>query len=68
MTTCRRKRCRDCERGVSRIYRIRSDEELEEEADLDNWEDVEHSGRVTYTQTAPAYEHNGSLFDLGSRF
>ena len=29
MTTCRRKRCRDCERGVSRIYRIRSDEELE---------------------------------------
>jgi hypothetical protein len=67
MTTCRRKRCRDCERGVSRMYRIRSDSELEEEANIDNWDEIEHYGRVTYT-TGPVQEHNGALFDIGSRF
>ena len=51
-----------------RVKKVRSSEELDEEADLNNWDDVEHYGRVTYTQTAPAYEHNGALFDLGSRF
>jgi hypothetical protein len=51
-----------------RVKKVRSSEELDEEADINNWDDVEHYGRVTYTQTAPAYEHNGALFDLGSRF
>jgi len=51
-----------------RVKKIKTAEELDEEADLDNWEDVEHYGRVTYTNTAPAYEHNGALFDIGARF
>ena len=50
------------------VKKIRTDEELDEEADLDNWEDVEHYGRATYTQTGPVAEHNGALFDIGSRF
>jgi len=51
-----------------RVKKVKTAEELDEEADLDNWEDVEHYGRVTYTNTAPAYEHNGALFDIGARF
>ena len=51
-----------------RVKKIKTAEELDEEADLDNWEDVEHYGRVTYTNVAPAYEHNGALFDIGARF
>lgn len=67
MKTCRRHQCRACDRGLSRRARVRTNEELDEEADLDNWEDVEHYGRSTYT-TGPVYEHNGALFDIGSRF
>ena len=66
-TNCRRKSCRDCERGLTRMYRIRSDSELEEDANIDNWDDIEHYGRVTYT-TGATQEHNGALFDIGSRF
>jgi len=67
MKTCRRQQCRACERGISRRGRIRTDEELDEDADLENWDDVEHYGRVTYT-SGSTYEHNGALFDIGSRF
>jgi hypothetical protein len=67
MKTCRRHQCRSCDRGVSRRARVRTNEQLDEEADLENWDDVEHYGRVTYVQ-APTYEHNGALFDIGSRF
>jgi len=51
-----------------RVKKLKTDEELDEEAELDNWEDVEHYGRATYTQTGPVAEHNGALFDIGSRF
>jgi hypothetical protein len=51
-----------------RVKKVKTEEQLDEEADLDNWEDVEHYGRVTYTNTAPANDHNGALFDIGSRF
>jgi len=51
-----------------RTKRVKCNEELDEEADLSNWEDVEHYGRATYAHTAPNYEHNGALFDIGSRF
>jgi len=44
-----------------------TDEELDAEENTDQWDDIVHQGRVTYTG-ATAYEHNGSLFDLGSRF
>lgn len=44
-----------------------TDEELDAEENTDHWDDIVHQGRVTYTG-ATAYEHNGSLFDLGSRF
>lgn len=50
------------------VKKVRSGEELDDEADLDNWEDVEHYGRATYTNVGPTYEHNGALFDIGSRF
>lgn len=50
-----------------RVKRVFTAEELDEEADLKNWDDVEHYGRVTY-KTGPVAEHNGALFDLGSRF
>jgi len=51
-----------------RTRRIKCNEELDEEADLSNWDDVEHYGRATYSRTAPNSEHNGALFDIGSRF
>jgi hypothetical protein len=65
--SCRRQHCRSCERGLSRHARLRTDDELEQDADLSNWDNVEHYGRATYT-TANTFEHNGSLFDIGSRF
>jgi hypothetical protein len=67
MKTCRRHQCRSCDRGTSRQARVRTNEQLDEEADLDNWDDIEHYGRATYAN-APVFEHNGSLFDIGSRF
>ena len=51
-----------------RVKRVKSHEELEEDANLEGWDDVIHYGRGSYTNTAPNYEHNGSLFDIGSRF
>jgi hypothetical protein len=51
-----------------RVKKLKSNEQLDEDADLDNWEDVEHYGRATYTQTGPVAEHNGALFDIGARF
>lgn len=51
-----------------RVKRFKTDEELDEEANLDGWDDVVHYGRATHTNTAQAFEHNGSLFDIGSRF
>lgn len=53
-----------------RVKKVRTDAELEEEADLNNWEDVEHYGKATYVQndTTQAFEHNGALFDIGCRF
>ena len=51
-----------------RVQKVWSNEQLDEDADLDNWEDVEHYGRATYAGSAPALEHNGALFDIGSRF
>lgn len=50
-----------------RVKRVKTAEELDEEADIDNWDNVEHYGRVTYT-TGQVAEHNGALFDIGSRF
>jgi hypothetical protein len=67
MKTCRRQQCRACERGISRKGRVRDADELEEDANLENWDDVEHYGRSTYVNV-PVFEHNGSLFDIGSRF
>lgn len=57
-------------RVVNRKVRVRktfTDEELDAEENTDHWDDIVHQGRVTYTGAA-AHEHNGSLFDLGSRF
>lgn len=51
-----------------RTKRVKSDEELEEDANLEGWDDVVHYGRETYTNAGQSYEHNGSLFDIGSRF
>ena len=51
-----------------RVKRAKTHEELEEAADLDNWDDVVHYGRQTYTNVGQALEHNGALFDIGSRF
>jgi hypothetical protein len=48
--------------------KVRTSEELDYEADLNNWDDVEHYGRATYTNMGPTQEHNGALFDIGSRF
>ena len=50
-----------------RIKKVKTHEDLDEEANLDNWEDVEHYGGATYVNPNN-YEHNGSLFDIGSRF
>lgn len=49
------------------VKRTFTDEELDAEEDTSAWDDIVHQGRVTYTQ-AHGYEHNGSLFDIGSRF
>ena len=51
----------------SRRKRVKTQQQLEEEADVSNWDDVEHYGGDTYVNTNN-YEHNGSLFDIGSRF
>ena len=50
-----------------RVKRAMSNEELDAEENTNNWDDIIHQGRVTYT-TGSTYEHNGSLFDIGSRF
>jgi hypothetical protein len=50
-----------------RVHKGFTDEELDAEENTDHWDDIVHQGRVTYTGPT-AYEHNGSLFDLGSRF
>lgn len=52
----------------SRVKRVKTDEELEEDANLEGWDDVVHYGRDTYTNVGQNFEHNGSLFDIGSRF
>jgi hypothetical protein len=49
------------------VKRTFTDEELDAEEDTSGWDDIVHQGRVTYTQSH-GYEHNGSLFDIGSRF
>lgn len=53
-----------------RAKKVWTTQQLEEEADINNWEDVDHYGRATYARndTTPAFEHNGALFDIGSRF
>jgi len=53
-----------------RVYvkKVKSQAQLEYEADLKSWDDVEHYGRATYVYTHPTNEHNGALFDIGSRF
>jgi hypothetical protein len=51
-----------------RVKRIKTHEELEEDANLEGWDDVVHYGRETYTNVGQSFEHNGSLFDIGSRF
>jgi len=50
-----------------RVYKRFTDEQLDAEEDTSAWDDIVHQGRVTYTG-AVAHEHNGSLFDIGSRF
>lgn len=50
------------------VKKVWTNEELDEEADLNNWDYVEHYGRATYANNGPTYEHNGALFDIGSRF
>jgi hypothetical protein len=52
----------------SRVKKVWTNEQLDEEADLNNWDDVEHYGRATYTNVGQTHEHNGALFDIGSRF
>jgi hypothetical protein len=49
------------------VKKVKTNQQLAEEAKLENWEDVEHYGQATYF-TPSAYEHNGALFDIGSRF
>lgn len=51
-----------------RVKKVKTQSQLEEESELKNWDDVEHYGRATYAYTQPSYEHNGALFDIGSRF
>lgn len=51
-----------------RVKKVKTQAELEADADLKNWDDIEHYGRATYVYTQPSYEHNGALFDIGSRF
>lgn len=50
-----------------RVRKMFTNEELDAEENTDHWDDIVHQGRATYTG-ATAYEHNGSLFDIGSRF
>ena len=50
-----------------RVKKVKTQEQLDDDADLNNWDDVEHYGGATYVNTNN-YEHNGSLFDIGSRF
>jgi hypothetical protein len=49
------------------VRKTKTNQQLAEEAKLENWEDVEHYGQATYF-TPSSYEHNGALFDIGSRF
>ena len=50
--------------------KVRTQAQLEVDADINNWEDVDHYGRATYVHndSTQAFEHNGALFDIGSRF
>jgi hypothetical protein len=50
------------------VKKVKTQAELESEADLKSWDDIEHYGRATYVYTQPSIEHNGALFDIGSRF
>jgi len=50
-----------------RVKKVKTQEQLDDDADLNNWDDVEHYGGATYVNTNN-FEHNGSLFDIGSRF
>jgi len=49
------------------VKKVKTQEQLDDDADLNNWDDVEHYGGATYVNTNN-FEHNGSLFDIGSRF
>ena len=51
-----------------RVKKVKTVMDLEDESKLENWDDVEHYGRATYVNTERPYEHNGALFDIGSRF
>ena len=51
-----------------RVKKVKTVIDLENDSKLDNWDDVEHYGRATYVNTERAYEYNGALFDIGSRF
>ena len=57
-------------RKARRVKKVKTDQQLEAEADMGNWEDVDHVGKATYAynDSTPAFEHNGALFDIGSRF
>ena len=51
-----------------KVKKVKTIADLEDESKLENWDDVEHYGRATYVNTEKSYEHNGALFDIGSRF
>ena len=50
-----------------RVKRAMTNQELDAEQNTDEWDDVEHYGRATYTNVHN-YEYNGALFDIGARF
>ena len=50
-----------------RVKKVKTEQQLAEDSRLENWEDVEHYGQATYF-TPSAHEHNGALFNIGSRF
>jgi len=51
-----------------RVKKVKTHEDLEEDANLEGWDDVVHYGRGSYTSVGQTNEHNGALFDIGSRF
>lgn len=55
---------RTVKRRVRRA-KVKTNAQLEEEAKMENWDDEFAHG---YYQDAPTGEHNGALFDIGSRF